>query len=143
MSVEKTIEKLLHGESDANIRFEELAICSARRISDVHSGSHHIFTWRRAGAHQPPARRAPRPGISSSTSPQDWQTQTVMKLNHEMTSAERGRRSLCGGRRNCLPRRNGDAAGGNQNAEDAIVLDQDREGRRMEIPEPRGRLVFA
>jgi len=31
MRVEKTLEKLLRGESDANIRFEELVICSKRR----------------------------------------------------------------------------------------------------------------
>ena len=45
MSVEKTIEKLLRGESNANIRFEEL--CHLLQVKGFRmriSGSHHIFT---------------------------------------------------------------------------------------------------
>jgi hypothetical protein len=48
MSVDKTLQKLLHGDSDANIRFEEL--CRLLQAKGFHmrvSGSHHIFT--RAG----------------------------------------------------------------------------------------------
>lgn len=45
MSVEKTIEKLLRGESDANIRFEELChLLHAKGFRMRVSGSHHIFT---------------------------------------------------------------------------------------------------
>ncbi len=45
MSVEKTLEKLLRGESDANIRFEELCqLLQARGFRMRVSSSHHIFT---------------------------------------------------------------------------------------------------
>jgi len=45
MSVEKTIEKLLRGSSDANIRFEELChLLKAKGFRMRVSGSHHIFT---------------------------------------------------------------------------------------------------
>jgi predicted RNA binding protein YcfA (HicA-like mRNA interferase family) len=45
MSVEKTLEKLLRGESDANIRFEELChLLKAKGFRMSVSGSHHIFT---------------------------------------------------------------------------------------------------
>jgi HicA toxin of bacterial toxin-antitoxin, len=45
MSVEKTLEKLLHGESDVNIRFEELChLLKAKNFRMRVSGSHHIFT---------------------------------------------------------------------------------------------------
>jgi predicted RNA binding protein YcfA (HicA-like mRNA interferase family) len=45
MSVEKTLEKLLRGESDANIRFDEM--CQLLQVKGFRmrvSGSHHIFT---------------------------------------------------------------------------------------------------
>jgi len=45
MSVEKTLEKLLRGESDANIRFNELChLLQAKGFRMRISGSHHIFT---------------------------------------------------------------------------------------------------
>ena len=45
MSVEKTVEKLLRGESDANIRFDELChLLRAKGFRMRVSGSHHIFT---------------------------------------------------------------------------------------------------
>ena len=45
MSIQKTIEKLLHGESDTNIRFEELChLFQAKGFRMRISGSHHIFT---------------------------------------------------------------------------------------------------
>lgn len=45
MSVEKTIEKLLRAESDANIRFEEMChLLQAKGFRMRISGSHHIFT---------------------------------------------------------------------------------------------------
>jgi len=45
MSVEKTLEQLLRGESDANIRFEELChLLQAKGFRMRVSGSHHIFT---------------------------------------------------------------------------------------------------
>jgi predicted RNA binding protein YcfA (HicA-like mRNA interferase family) len=45
MSVEKIIEKLLRGESDANFRFEELChLLQAKGFRMRVSGSHHIFT---------------------------------------------------------------------------------------------------
>ena len=47
-SVEKILEKLLRGESDANIRFDELChLLQAKGFRMRISGSHHIFT--RAG----------------------------------------------------------------------------------------------
>ena len=48
MSAEKILEKLLRGESDTNIRFEELChLLQAKGFRMRVSGSHHIFT--RAG----------------------------------------------------------------------------------------------
>jgi len=45
MSVDKTIEKLLRGESDTNIRFEELChLLQAKGFRMRFHGSHHIFT---------------------------------------------------------------------------------------------------
>jgi hypothetical protein len=45
MSVAKTIEKLLRGESDANIRFEELChLLQAKGFRMRTQGSHHTFT---------------------------------------------------------------------------------------------------
>jgi len=45
MSVEKTIEKLLRGKSDANLRFEEIThLLGAKGFRMRISGSHHIFT---------------------------------------------------------------------------------------------------
>ena len=45
MSVEKILEKLLRGESDTNIRFEELChLLQAKGFRMRASGSHHIFT---------------------------------------------------------------------------------------------------
>ncbi len=45
MSVGKTLEKLLRGESDANIRFDELChLLQAKGFRMRVSGSHHIFT---------------------------------------------------------------------------------------------------
>lgn len=45
MSVAKTIEKLLHGESDTNVRFDELCrLLQARGFRMRTQGSHHIFT---------------------------------------------------------------------------------------------------
>jgi len=88
MSVEKTLEKLLRGESDANLRFEELCrLLQAKGISDVRvSGSHqHLHSTRRAGAHQSSTRGVKGQAVSSSTSPKNsGKLQTVMKLNYEM-----------------------------------------------------------
>lgn len=45
MSTEKTLQKLLRGESDANIRFEELChLLQTKGFQMRISGSHHIFT---------------------------------------------------------------------------------------------------
>ena len=45
MSVEKIIEKLLRGESDANVRFADLCqVLEAKGFRIRVSGSHHIFT---------------------------------------------------------------------------------------------------
>jgi predicted RNA binding protein YcfA (HicA-like mRNA interferase family) len=45
MSVEKTLDMLLRGGSDANIRFEELCrLLEAKGFRMRVSGSHHIFT---------------------------------------------------------------------------------------------------
>ncbi len=47
MSVEKTLEKLIRGESDANIRFEELChLLQAKGFRMRTHASHHIFTRR-------------------------------------------------------------------------------------------------
>ena len=45
MSVEKTLDKILRGDSDANIRFEQLChLLEAKGFRMRVSGSHHIFT---------------------------------------------------------------------------------------------------
>ena len=45
MSIGKILEKLLRGESDANIRFDELChLLQTRGFRMRVSGSHHIFT---------------------------------------------------------------------------------------------------
>ena len=45
MSVEKTLEKLLRGESEANIRFDEICqVLQAKGFRMRVSGSHHIFS---------------------------------------------------------------------------------------------------
>jgi predicted RNA binding protein YcfA (HicA-like mRNA interferase family) len=47
MSVEKILEKLIRGESDVNIRFEELCqLLQAKGFRMRVKGSHHIFTRR-------------------------------------------------------------------------------------------------
>jgi len=64
MSVAKTIENLLHGESHTNLRFEELChLLQAKGFRMRTQGSHHIFTrpdvrerlnLQREGAHAKP-----------------------------------------------------------------------------------------
>lgn len=45
MSTEKTLDKILRGDSDANISFEELChLLQAKGFRMRISGSHHIFT---------------------------------------------------------------------------------------------------
>ncbi len=45
MSVEKTLDKILRGDSDANVRFEEVChLLQAKGFRMRVSGSHHIFT---------------------------------------------------------------------------------------------------
>lgn len=45
MSADKTLDKILRGDSDANIRFEELCyLLQAKGFRMRVSGSHHIFT---------------------------------------------------------------------------------------------------
>jgi predicted RNA binding protein YcfA (HicA-like mRNA interferase family) len=45
MSAEKTLDKILRGDSDTNIRFEELChLLQAKGFRMRVSGSHHIFT---------------------------------------------------------------------------------------------------
>jgi predicted RNA binding protein YcfA (HicA-like mRNA interferase family) len=45
MSAEKTLDKILRGDSDANIRFEELChLLQAKGFRMRMNGSHHIFT---------------------------------------------------------------------------------------------------
>ena len=45
MSVEKTLEKLLRGASDANFRFDEICdLLQAKSFRMRVSGCHHIFT---------------------------------------------------------------------------------------------------
>jgi predicted RNA binding protein YcfA (HicA-like mRNA interferase family) len=45
MSAGKTLDKILRGDSDANIRFEELChLLQAKGFRMRVSGSHHIFT---------------------------------------------------------------------------------------------------
>jgi predicted RNA binding protein YcfA (HicA-like mRNA interferase family) len=45
MSAEKTLDKVLRGGSDANVRFEELChLLQAKGFRIRVSGSHHIFT---------------------------------------------------------------------------------------------------
>jgi hypothetical protein len=48
MSAEKTLDKILRGDSDTNIRFEELChLLQAKGFRMRVSGSHHIFTMKR------------------------------------------------------------------------------------------------
>ena len=45
MSADKTLDKILRGDSDTNIRFEELChLLKAKGFRMRVSGSHHIFT---------------------------------------------------------------------------------------------------
>ncbi|HSY74992.1 MAG TPA: hypothetical protein VK810_05940 [Dongiaceae bacterium] len=45
MSAEKTLDKILRGDSDANIRFEELChLLQTKGFRMRVNGSHHIFT---------------------------------------------------------------------------------------------------
>jgi predicted RNA binding protein YcfA (HicA-like mRNA interferase family) len=45
MSAEKTLDKILRGDSDTNIRFEELChLLQAKGFRMRVNGSHHIFT---------------------------------------------------------------------------------------------------
>ena len=45
MSADKTLDKILRGDSDTNIRFEELChLLKAKGFRIRVSGSHHIFT---------------------------------------------------------------------------------------------------
>ena len=45
MSADKTLDKILRGDSDANIRFEELChLLLAKGFRMRVNGSHHIFT---------------------------------------------------------------------------------------------------
>jgi hypothetical protein len=45
MSADKTLEKLLRGDSDTNLRFEELChLLQAKGFRMRVNGSHHIFT---------------------------------------------------------------------------------------------------
>ena len=45
MSIEKIVQQLLRGQSDANIRFDELChLLVAKGFRRRVSGSHHIFT---------------------------------------------------------------------------------------------------
>jgi hypothetical protein len=45
MSADKTLDQILRGDSDANIRFEELChLLQAKGFRMRVSGSHHIFT---------------------------------------------------------------------------------------------------
>jgi len=45
MSADKTLDKILRGDSDANIRFEQLChLLQAKGFRMRVSGSHHIFT---------------------------------------------------------------------------------------------------
>ena len=45
MSADKTLDKILRGDSDTNIRFEELChLLQAKGFRLRVSGSHHIFT---------------------------------------------------------------------------------------------------
>jgi predicted RNA binding protein YcfA (HicA-like mRNA interferase family) len=45
VSVEKTLEKLLRGASDANFRFDEICdLLQAKGFRMRVSGSHHVFT---------------------------------------------------------------------------------------------------
>src|ERR1019366_8271963 len=103
---------------------------------------------RRDGTHQPPARRREGETLSSSTSPKNsGKLQTVMKLNYEMIvwwSVEDAAYVVD------VPELPGCMAHGAtrqaaiKNAEDAIkfwIKTAKEDG--LEIPEPRGRLVFA
>ena len=151
MSVAKTLEKLLRGESDANIRFDELChLLRIQRFSDAcfwkpshfhASGSH--------GENQPATRRLEGEALSGSTSPQDsGNLQTVMKENsYEMIiwwSAEDNAFIVN------VPELPGCMAHGVtrlqaiKNAEDAIAFwIKTAKADGLWIPEPKGRLLFA
>jgi hypothetical protein len=69
VSVEKTLEKLLRGASDANIRFDEICdLLQAKGFRMRVSGSHHIFT--KSGVvetHESAARGIQGKAVSSKT----------------------------------------------------------------------------
>jgi predicted RNase H-like HicB family nuclease len=150
MSAEKTLEKLLRGQSDANIRFDELChLLQAKGFRMRISGSHPFHPTRRNGTHQPPARRLQRQAISSSTSPQNsGKLQTNMKPNrYEMIVwwSDEDTAYVVD-----VPELPGCMAHGStrraaiKNAEDAIKFwIKTAKDDGLEIPSPRGRLVFA
>ena len=82
MSVEKTLEKLLRGESDANIRFEELChLLQAKGFRMRVSGSHHIFTQAGVMNASTSSARARKPShIKFDKSARFWQTTNCYEI---------------------------------------------------------------
>jgi len=150
MSVEKTLQKLLRGESDANVRFDELChLLQAKGFRMRVSGSHHIFT--KAGVTerinlQREGAKA-KPYQVRQVSEDTGNLQTIMKLSYEMIvwwSAEDESFVVE------VPELPGCMAHGAtrqaaiKNAEDAIKFwIKTAKDDGLEIPAPRGRLVFA
>jgi predicted RNase H-like HicB family nuclease len=150
-NVEKILEKLLHGESDANLRFDELCqLLQAKgfRMARVRQPSH-LHTPRSDGTHQPSARRLERETVSGSTDPENsGNLQTVMKPNsYEMViwwSMEDGAYVVD------VPELPGCMAHGKsrqtaiKNAESAIKFwNKTAREDGAAIPLPEGRLIFA
>jgi predicted RNase H-like HicB family nuclease len=148
MSAEKTLDKILRGDSDANIRFEELChLLQAKGFRMRVSGSHHIFT--QTGVMERVNLQREGQAISGSTSAENsGKLQIVMKANsYEMIiwwSAEDEAYVVD------VPELPGCMAHGAtrqeaiKNTEDAIKFwIKTAKDDGQEIPQPRGRLVYA
>lgn len=151
MSVDKTLQKLLRGESDANIRFEEIChLLQAKGFRMRAHGSHHIFT-RTGVCERLNLQREGSQGQAVSGSPSSknsYKLQAHMKKGgYEMIVwwSEEDKRYVVE-----VPELSGCMAHGQtriaaiQNAEDAIqfwlrLACEDG----IAVPPPRGRLIFA
>jgi predicted RNase H-like HicB family nuclease len=150
VSVEKTLEKLLRSESDANIRFDELCrLLEARGFRLRISGSHHIFVRHgvveRINIQRDGSRAKP---YQVRNSPHPRRKQTAMTNNrYEMIVwwSREGAAFVVD-----VPELPGCLAHGERrleaikNAEDAIAfwIETARQDG-LAIPEPKGRLLVA
>jgi predicted RNase H-like HicB family nuclease len=150
MSAQKTLEKILRGDSDTSIRFEELAhLLEAKGFRMRISGSHHILLALALLNGSICSGRFESEIISSTASPQNFSAiqAAVKNNNYEMIIwwSEEDNAFVVD-----VPELPGCMAHGNtrvpaiKNAEDAIafwIKTAKEDG--LQIPEPKGRLMFA